>query len=124
MDGDGKMMSTGTVTSIDKQEDRVVIYIKEIHKFNFHVIAPKDWNGNIGDKIEYEHFAVNAAWLVQKPIKLWIVIYHHRFGTDGMPVWSVEEPNLEEFEKTLSYFEPDREDEYLELSGPFDIPSF
>jgi hypothetical protein len=116
------MIDKGTVAGIVKELDRTLIYIKENR--NFHVIAPKTWNGALGDEITYTHFAVNAAWLEPKKIYLWIVIYHHRFGTDGFPVWQNEAPDLEQYAKEeLENFEPDREDEYLELSGPFDIPS-
>ena len=54
--------------------------------------------------------------------QLWIVQYHHRHGTDTWPVYSAEAPDLEAEADALDDFEEDR-DEYLELSGPFPIPS-
>jgi hypothetical protein len=115
------MIDKGIVKMIIRESDRLLLFVE---RHSNRIITPKNWTGKVGDEIEYEYRGWNWAMLIQKPIKLWIVIYHHRFGTDGMPVWQSDEPNLEEFTKTLSNFEPDREDEYLELSGPFDIPSF
>lgn len=54
-------------------------------------------------------------------MKFWIVMYHHRHGSDAWPVFSDTEPNLEEQASELDDWEPDR-DEWLEVFGPFKTP--
>ncbi len=50
--------------------------------------------------------------------KFWIVTHHHRFGTSCWPFR--HEPDLEDSElHEQCDFEPDREDEWLEIHGPF-----
>ena len=51
------------------------------------------------------------------PQKFWIVVYHHRHGTDAWPVFAYT-VDLEAEAAALDNFEPDR-DEYLEEFGPF-----
>lgn len=113
------MIDKGIVKMIIRQKSRTLLFVEN---HSNRIVAPENWNGKTGDEIEFEYRGLNWAMLIQKPFKLWIVIYQHRFGTDAMPVWTDKEPDLDEFAKTLTEFEPDREDEYLELSGPFDIP--
>jgi hypothetical protein len=115
------MIDTGIVKTIITEPDRLLLFVE---KRSYRIIAPKNWNGKVGDVIEFEFRGPMWAMLIQKPVKLWIVIYHHRFGTDGFPVWQNEEPDLDDCARNeLEDFEFDT-DEYLELSGPFDIPSF
>ena len=51
---------------------------------------------------------------------IWIVLYHHRHGTDAWPYVSVAAPDLEVVASDLDDWEPDR-DEYLETFGPFEV---
>lgn len=59
-------------------------------------------------------------------MKLWIVTYHHRHGTDVWPVPD-KEPDLVEVKKKLieggtaeeDYFK--NGDEWLETTGPFEL---
>ena len=58
-------------------------------------------------------------------IKLWVVMFYHRHGESLFPVFQKEEPSEEqmiELAKEDNY-EPDREDEWLECYGPFDVPT-
>ena len=53
----------------------------------------------------------------------WIVMYHHRHGVDVWPCFTIDAPTQEQMiEQTEEQFEPDREDEYLEAAGPFEVP--
>ena len=54
-------------------------------------------------------------------MKLWIVIYSHRYGVDVWPMFQDLAPDLEVFAEQLDDFEPER-DEYFDLQGPFDVP--
>lgn len=126
MIGGDLMIAKGTVSRFKINKNSIWIYVREYQNFRFHILAPKNWNGKIGDVIEYEHFSSppNSGRLISQPIKLWIIVHKHRHGEDFYPLWQSDYPDLDEFAKTLDDFEPNREDEWLELSGPFDIPSF
>ena len=53
-------------------------------------------------------------------MRIWIVLYHHRYGAvDAWPVVSEVEPDLEEFENGIDNFESERE--HLELVGAFEV---
>jgi hypothetical protein len=49
------------VIKIDKQEDRTLLY-KEVGRWAYYAIAPKDTNIIIGDEIEYEPYGINFGW--------------------------------------------------------------
>lgn len=54
----------------------------------------------------------------------WIVIYTHRHGVDVWPFFSDEMPTESEITNNLDDWEGDtREDEYVEVRGPFTVPS-
>ena len=55
-------------------------------------------------------------------MKFYIAIYTHRYGIDVWPVFQDEEPTIEEVAAALDNYEPEREDEYLEIIGPFYPP--
>jgi len=75
--------------------------------------------------------SVFALALAKKPF--WIAVYHHRFGTTTFPVFRKESPDLEWLLEHDAQFAseyegegaPDREegegreDEYLDICGPF-----
>lgn len=56
-------------------------------------------------------------------MKCWVVIYHHRHGVDAWPVFRKKrKPTEKQIIKTLADWEGDtREDEWLEIRGPFEI---
>jgi len=50
--------------------------------------------------------------------------YHHRHGTDAWPVFQPKKPTEKQIIKTLEDWEGDeREDEWLEIRGPWEIPN-
>jgi hypothetical protein len=53
-----------------------------------------------------------------KPMKIWIVQYHHRHGVDVWPVISADAPNLDAMLRGVADFEEER-GEFLESVGPF-----
>jgi hypothetical protein len=59
-------------------------------------------------------------------MKLYIVCYEHRHGVDVWPIFvrpGEPAPTAEDVIEGLSNWEGDsREDEFLEVQGPFDIP--
>jgi hypothetical protein len=55
--------------------------------------------------------------------RCWIVQYHHRFGVDAWPVFNTRKPTERQVIKTLYDWEGDeREDEWIEILGPWSIP--
>ena len=52
---------------------------------------------------------------------LYIAIYTHRHGVDVWPIWSKELPKIEE--NLPEDWEPDRDDEFFEIAGPFPGPT-
>lgn len=56
--------------------------------------------------------------------QLWIVVYSHRHGTDVWPLYQAEMPAEEDIiEKLEEDGTWDGEDEYVEIRGPFPLPS-
>lgn len=51
-------------------------------------------------------------------MKIWIIVYNHRHGSDAWPVVSEEQPDLKKISEELDDFEPDRQ-EYIDSFGPF-----
>lgn len=58
-------------------------------------------------------------------LRVWVLIHHHRHGVDVWPVRAETEAALPEPEDYIALqhgkFEPDREDEYTEWRGPFEV---
>jgi hypothetical protein len=54
-------------------------------------------------------------------MKCWVIIYHHRFGTDAWPVFSARRPTAKSVIKTLGDWE-ERDDEWIEIRGPWELP--
>jgi len=56
--------------------------------------------------------------------KCWIAIYTHRHGLDVWPIFSPEAPIIEDLIKELDNWEGDnRDDEFFEIAGPFEVPN-
>jgi hypothetical protein len=56
-------------------------------------------------------------------MKCWVVLYVHRFGSDAWVVFAERKPTKKQIIKTLMDWEGDeRDDEYVEIRGPFVIP--
>lgn len=58
--------------------------------------------------------------------KLWILEYHHRHGVDVSPYMSADS-SPPDGESVLPDFEPERDDEWTEWHGPYqvsDLPDF
>jgi hypothetical protein len=49
----------------------------------------------------------------------WIIRYYHKHGDDCWPMFQETEPTEEEMTSDLANYEPEREDEGLEVYGPF-----
>ena len=60
---------------------------------------------------------------VAEDCRLWIGLHHHRHGVSVHPLFRGEEPGHDDFAEILGDdFEPDREDEYVEIVGSFELP--
>ena len=55
-------------------------------------------------------------------MKCWVILYSHIHGTDAWPVFSKRKPTEKSVIKTLTGWEPDRDDEWIEILGPWDLP--
>ena len=59
---------------------------------------------------------------MRKALTIWIVIYHHHHGEDVYPLLQKYPPTQDEMAKMFENdYEPDREDEYFEARGPFEL---
>ena len=55
-------------------------------------------------------------------MKLYVISYHHRGGVTVWPMWQDNAPSLETIAENLEDWEPET-GEWLDMSGPFEIPS-
>ncbi len=55
-------------------------------------------------------------------LKCWIVLWHHEYGVDAWPIYSIEEPTEEQAIESLIDSEFDPDNEWIEFSGPYDLP--
>jgi len=56
-------------------------------------------------------------------VKCFVILYFHRHGTDAWPVFRKKKPTEKQIIATLEDWEGDeREDEWIEIIGPFKIP--
>lgn len=56
-------------------------------------------------------------------MKCWVILYFHRYGTDGWPWFSQRKPTEKQVISTLMDWEGDeREDEWVEIVGPWEVP--
>lgn len=56
-------------------------------------------------------------------MKCFVILYFHRHGTDAWPWFSKRKPTEKQVIATLEDWEGDeREDEWIEIIGPFKIP--
>ena len=53
----------------------------------------------------------------------WIIYYYHKYGYDVWPVFQEKEPTEEEIAAGLTCYESDREDEGININGPFKVPA-
>jgi hypothetical protein len=53
-------------------------------------------------------------------MKVWIVIYEHRYGVDAWPMFAKDMPTEEEVIADLHDWEPDK-GEIVEVLGPWDF---
>lgn len=60
----------------------------------------------------------------KNPKQLFIVTFHHRHGTDVWPSFEpiTEEEVIEKLKANDEWEGDTRDDEYVEVTGPFDIP--
>lgn len=60
-----------------------------------------------------------------KPKQVWLVRYSHRHGDDVWPVFhaTTEDEQIEELRQADTWEGDTRSDEYLEVYGPFPIPT-
>jgi hypothetical protein len=57
-------------------------------------------------------------------MKLWIVLHTHRHGVDVYPLFQTDAPTEDEMvAATGDSYEGDRDDEFLEVNGPHEIPA-
>ena len=56
-------------------------------------------------------------------MKLWIVLHTHRYGIDIYPLFQESRPTEKEMIAAASDYEIDRDDEFLEVNGPHEIPA-
>jgi len=56
-------------------------------------------------------------------LKLWIALWHHRFGVDVRPYYCEDEPAEDRIIRDIGdEFEGDAADEWIEVRGPFAPP--
>lgn len=56
-------------------------------------------------------------------MKCWIVMHYHRYGTDVWPVFAKRAPTEKSVIAKIEDWEGDtRDDEWVEIIGPFEIP--
>ncbi len=57
-------------------------------------------------------------------MRFWIILYTHRHGHDVWPIFQETDPKWGELHDDLEKwgYEPDREDEDVDIIGPFNTP--
>ena len=55
-------------------------------------------------------------------MKFWIILYHHRHGTDTWPVFSERKPTEKQIIESLEDWEGEVKNEWIEIVGPFTVP--
>lgn len=56
-------------------------------------------------------------------LKVWVIQYHHRYGVDAWPWFGFRVPSEKEVIETLSDWEGEEADEWIEVIGPWDPPT-
>jgi len=60
-------------------------------------------------------------------MKCWVIVYHHRFGTDAWPLFQARRPTKRRVLRDMPDWEGEgsprnREDEWYEILGPWEVP--
>jgi hypothetical protein len=55
-------------------------------------------------------------------MKCWVIIFSHRYGADAWPVFSDRKPTKRQIIKSIDWEGDTRDDEFLEIRGPWEVP--